>query len=104
MRVWQWDVCFGVPHSVDNDSIFYIYPRIILDLWLAQRILYLGLQPYSVQSKRINMTEEEVEEAIQILREADKMINTPEKARQFLIAVGSIKAPKKKKKAKRKTK
>jgi hypothetical protein len=50
------------------------------------------------------MTEEEVEEAIQILREADKMINTPEKARQFLIAVGSIKAPKKKKKAKRKTK
>ena len=50
------------------------------------------------------MTQEEIEEAVQILREADKAIDTPEKNRQFLIAVGVIKAPKKRKPAKRKTK
>lgn len=49
------------------------------------------------------MTQEEIQEARKTLREAAKMIDTPEKALQSLIDAGIIEAPKKKKKAKRKT-
>ena len=48
------------------------------------------------------MTQEEIQDAIKTLWEADKMIpRTPEASRQFLIDAGIIEAPKKKKKAKR---
>ena len=50
------------------------------------------------------MTQEEIEEAVQTIREAGKTIDTPEKARKLLIELGVIKEPKKKKKAKRQTK
>ncbi len=102
-----------VLHSVGNNSIFYIYPQSFLDLWSAQIALYLCLQPYSVQSKRINMTQEEIQDAIKTLWEADAMIPRTRKAsHKLLVEAGIIeetsreskKAPKKKKKAKRKTK
>ena len=114
------DVYSDVLHSVGNNSIFYIYPQSFLDLGSAQIALYLCLQPYSVQSKRINMTQEEIQDAIKTLWEADAMIPRTRKAtHKLLVEAGIIeetssvakraskkkqKAPAKKKKAKRGTK
>jgi hypothetical protein len=56
------------------------------------------------KGKRINMTQEEIEAAVQMLREAAKLIDTPDKARQLLIDIGVVQPPKKKKKAQRRTK
>lgn len=50
------------------------------------------------------MTQEEIEEAVQTLREAAKLIDTPDKARQLLVDIGVAKAPGKKKKAQRRAK
>ena len=113
----QQDVYSDVLHSVGNNSIFYIYPQSFLDLWSAQIALYLCLQPNSVQSKRIDMTQEEIQDAIKTLWEADAMIPRTRKAsHKLLVEAGIIeetssvskraskKTPTKKKKAKRRTK
>jgi hypothetical protein len=77
------------------------YSPIILDLLLARIFVYLSLQPYSVQYKRIKMTQEAIQLQIESLRRVAEKINTPEAARQFLIDAGIIKMPRKNKKAKR---
>lgn len=60
--------------------------------------------PYSVHAKRITMTQEAIQRQIEAIDRVAATLNTPEKARQFLIDAGIIKAPKKKAKAKRQTK
>ena len=58
----------------------------------------------SVHAIRITMTQEAIQKQIESLDRVAATLNTPKKARQFLIDAGIIKAPKKKAKAKRKTK
>ncbi len=83
--------------------IFSTYLPIILDLKGFQIVVHLR-QPYSVHAKRITMTQEAIQRQIEALDKVAATLNTPEKARQFLIDAGIIKAPKKKTKAKRQTK
>jgi len=50
------------------------------------------------------MTQEAIQRQIESLNRVAALTNTPETALQFLIDAGIVKAPKKKKQAKRKTK
>jgi hypothetical protein len=58
-------------------------------------------------SKRITMTQEAIQQQIEVLQRAHEMTSSPEASRKFLIDAGIIKAKTpstKKKAAKRKTK